>query len=165
MENPNLPKLADIPLKWEKRFGKGVMVLPSANEVEAAMRNVRKGDVITVTELRESLARKYAVQTACPLVTGIFVRIAAEAAEEDAAAGKKKITPTGGCCRAIGRSIQNIPAESSGKRSGCATKATRSCTAKAVAGAWRSNPSQSACANPSRMRARSPLEPAQPVCA
>ena len=28
-----------------------------------------------------------------PLVTGIFVRIAAEAAEEDAAAGKTEITP------------------------------------------------------------------------
>ena len=39
------------------------------------------------------LAEGHAADTACPLVTGIFVRIAAEAAEEDAAAGKTKITP------------------------------------------------------------------------
>ncbi|MDI6917975.1 MAG: MGMT family protein, partial [Thermoplasmatales archaeon] len=29
----------------------------------------------------------------CPITTGIFIRIAAEAAEEDLRSGKKKITP------------------------------------------------------------------------
>ena len=43
--------------------------------------------------MRAALARKYDADVACPLLTGIFVRIAAEAAEEEAAAGKTRITP------------------------------------------------------------------------
>jgi hypothetical protein len=68
-------------------------VLPSPRDVESTMRAIRKGRVISVSRIREYLAGKYAVDTACPLVTGIFVRIAAEAAEEDARAGKSRITP------------------------------------------------------------------------
>jgi len=49
--------------------------------------------VTTTSQIREYLAARYAVDTACPLATGIFVRIAAEAAEEDARAGKARITP------------------------------------------------------------------------
>lgn len=35
----------------------------------------------------------FTAASACPLCTGIFVRIAAEAAEEDRRAGRKRITP------------------------------------------------------------------------
>ena len=48
---------------------------------------------MTVGALRKFLAAKYATDAACPLVTGIFVRIAAEAAEEAAREGNKRITP------------------------------------------------------------------------
>ena len=44
------------------------------------------------TDARRTRA-KYDADVACPLLTGIFVRIAAEAAEEEAAAGKTRITP------------------------------------------------------------------------
>jgi hypothetical protein len=60
------------------------------------MRGIRKGRVMPVSQLRGYRAGKYAADTTCPLLTGIFVRIAAEAAEEDARAGKSHITPTGG---------------------------------------------------------------------
>lgn len=93
MDNPNLPKVVEIPPKMEKRFGPGNMVLPSPRDVEAVIRGIRKGSVMTVSRIRQYLAGKYGVNTACPLVTGIFVRIAAEAAEEDARAGKTRITP------------------------------------------------------------------------
>jgi hypothetical protein len=93
MDNPDLPKIVDIPPRMQKRFGVGKMVIPSPNEVDALIREVRKGKVTTVAKLRELLAAQHEADVACPLCTGIFVRISSEAAEEDAAAGKKKITP------------------------------------------------------------------------
>jgi hypothetical protein len=93
MDNPSLPKLVPVPAGMRKRFGDGVMLLPSAHEVDALIRNVRKGSVITLSQIRQALAQKYAADVTCPLVTGIFIRIIAEVAEEDAAAAKTKITP------------------------------------------------------------------------
>src|SRR5438552_834275 len=93
MDNPNLPKLVAVPPKMQKRFGNGIMLLPSPREVDALIRTVRKGSVITLTQIRQALAQSYAADVTCPLVTGMFVRIAAEAAEEDAAAGETKVTP------------------------------------------------------------------------
>jgi len=93
MDNPNLPKVVDIPPRWQKHGGSGGMLIPSPHQVEALIRAVRKGRLITVTRMREVLATQHMTATACPLTTGIFVRIAAEAAEEDAQAGKTRITP------------------------------------------------------------------------
>ena len=93
MDNPNLPKLVRIPPAMQKRFGKGMMLVPSPREVEAFMQSVPEGSVSTVSQIREFLAGKHAANVTCPLTTGIFVRIAAEAAEEDSRAGKEKITP------------------------------------------------------------------------
>src|SRR5512141_2144191 len=93
MENPNLPKVVDIPPKMQKRLGTGTLLLPSPHDVDDAIRHIRKGTVKPVSRIRAELAARYAADSACPLVTGIFVRIAAEAAEEDARAGKTRITP------------------------------------------------------------------------
>ena len=93
MENPNLPKVVEIPPKMQKRLGTGTLLLPSPRDVEGVIRAIRKGTVKTVGEIREDLAAKYSTTSACPLVTGIFVRISAEAAEEDALQGKARITP------------------------------------------------------------------------
>jgi hypothetical protein len=93
MSNPNLPKLVPIPPHMRKRLGTGTMLLPSPSDVETLIRAVRKGSLTTVPRIREALAGKYSADVTCPLVTGLFVRIAAEAAEEEARAGKTKITP------------------------------------------------------------------------
>jgi hypothetical protein len=93
MDNPGLPKVVAIPVRMQKRFGTGTMLIPSPREVDALIRTVSKGSVVTVSKMREFLAGKYAANVTCPLTTGIFVRIAAEAAEEEARAGKVRITP------------------------------------------------------------------------
>jgi alkylated DNA nucleotide flippase Atl1 len=93
MDNPNLPKVVEIPPKSQKRLGAGTLLLPAPRDVDDAIRGIRKGTVMTVGALRKFLAAKYATDGACPLVTGIFVRIAAEAAEEAAREGSKRITP------------------------------------------------------------------------
>ena len=95
LEKPNadLPKIERVPAMWQKRMGKGKMVIAHPLDVDALMRRIKRGKLATQTQLREGLARKYRVDQACPLTTGIFVRIAAEAAEEDRRAGKSRITP------------------------------------------------------------------------
>jgi 6-O-methylguanine DNA methyltransferase, DNA binding domain len=93
MNNPNLPKVVEIPPRMQKRHGSGTMVVPSPRDVEAIMRSVKKGAVTTVGRLRRDLAAKFSTDVACPMATGMFVRLAAEAAEEEAAAGKARITP------------------------------------------------------------------------
>lgn len=66
---------------------------PARAMLDALIRTVRKGKLVTQTQRRERLARRRKVDHACPLTTGIFVRIASEAAGEDRRDGKKQITP------------------------------------------------------------------------
>src|SRR4029434_8408356 len=69
------------------------MVIPAPLEVDALMKTVPRGRLTTINELRAALARRHQVDIACPIPTGIFAWIAAHAAEEDAAEGRKRITP------------------------------------------------------------------------
>ena len=57
------------------------------------MKQVPRGRVVTINELRAALAAKHKVNFACPLTTGIFSWIAAHAAAEAEAAGEQHITP------------------------------------------------------------------------
>ena len=93
LERQQEPKIVDIPARMQARFGKGRMVIPKPLDVDALIRCVPKGKLVTVFQLREELARRSKVDVACPLCTGIFVRIAAEAAAEERRAGKKTVTP------------------------------------------------------------------------
>lgn len=93
MENPNLPKVVKVSGAMQKRFGGGTVLVPHPRDVEAVIRTVRRGRLITVGQIREYLAGKYQTDSTCPLTTGIFIRLTAEAAEEEARAGKEKITP------------------------------------------------------------------------
>src|SRR5204863_5430802 len=69
------------------------MVVPAPREVDALMRTVPRGRLTTINELRAALATKHRVDVGCPITTGIFAWIAAHAAEEDLAAGRKRVTP------------------------------------------------------------------------
>ena len=93
MENPDLPKVVDIPPRMRPRLGSGTLLIPSPRDVETAIRQIRRGTVKPVSKIRADLAAKYQTDSACPLCTGIFVRIVAEAAEEDSRNGKLRITP------------------------------------------------------------------------
>ena len=95
LEHPNskLPKVVAVPPKWRKQYGGGRMLIAHPLEVDALVRRVGKGMLVTVRQLRERLARDHRASVTCPLTTGIFVRIVAEVAEEDRRAGKKQIAP------------------------------------------------------------------------
>ncbi|MDI6799948.1 MAG: MGMT family protein [Actinomycetota bacterium] len=89
----DLPKKVEMDGKIAERFGPGFMVIPSPKDVDAIMKKVLKGKLITVKEIREKLAKDFDADITCPLTTGIFTWISANAAEEAAAEGKVDITP------------------------------------------------------------------------
>ena len=92
-DSKGLPTVAPIEGKLSKRWGEGTFVIPAPIEVDEIMRKVPKGKVTTIDDIRKELARKHGVTIACPITTGIFAWIAAHAANEAAAEGKKRITP------------------------------------------------------------------------
>jgi alkylated DNA nucleotide flippase Atl1 len=93
MENPNLPKVVKVSGKKKRLYGEDTMLVPHPRDVEAVIRKVRRGRLITVGQIRQNLAGKFQTDSTCPLTTGIFIRLTAEAAEEEAREGKRKITP------------------------------------------------------------------------
>ena len=92
-DSKGLPKISKVAGEMSKRWGEGTMVIPAPIEVDALMRRVPKGKLVTINELRVALAAKHKVTFACPLTTGIFSWIAAHAASEAEAEGAKRITP------------------------------------------------------------------------
>lgn len=92
-DSKDLPKVEKIDEEKSKRWGTGTVVIPAPKEVDQIMRKVPKGKLITINEIRKILAEKHGATIGCPITTGIFAWIAANAAEEDAADGKKRYTP------------------------------------------------------------------------
>ncbi len=95
LENPpdGLPMVVTIPQEWEKRMGGKRVLVPTPLMVDGLVRKVSKGKLVTVAQLRERLAGEFGADSTCPMTTGIFLMIVAQAAEEDSQAGKKRIAP------------------------------------------------------------------------
>ena len=89
-DSKGLPKTGRITGTMSKRWGTGTMVVPAPKEVDAVMKRVPEGKLITINEIRAKLAKKHDVDVCCPVTTGIFAWIAAHAAEEGAAAASSK---------------------------------------------------------------------------
>lgn len=92
-DSKGLPKVAQVCGKLSKRWGEGTFVIPAPLEVDALMKRVRKGRLVTINELRDALAAKHRTDFTCPITTGIFAWLAAHAAAEAEAGGAKRITP------------------------------------------------------------------------
>lgn len=71
------------------------MLIASPQEIEAVIRTIPKGEVITPATLRQNLAMRHKADATCPVSTGIFLRVVTEAALEEFAQGKPahQITP------------------------------------------------------------------------
>ena len=92
-DDKDLPKIVEIPAKIRKTWGEGTMLIPAPLEVDRIMQQIPKGKLSTISEIRELLSKKHKTTIACPMTTGIFAWIAANAAEELRSEGKKRITP------------------------------------------------------------------------
>ena len=89
----DLPKVIQISEQSNCSWGRGSCVVPAPLEVDQLMRQVKRGRVVTSTELRETLAASHGTDVACPIVTGIFCWIAAHAAVEAEELGSRRTTP------------------------------------------------------------------------
>ena len=84
------------------------MLIPHPQDLLELMDSIPEGMVISATTLRSCLAKTYGTEITCPMVTGIFMNVVAQSAEEDRAAGAVQITPYWRTLRANLSSILNI---------------------------------------------------------
>lgn len=87
----------------------GRMLISSPLEIDAVVRRIPAGRVLTLGALRDNLARNHRADYACPITTGIFLRIVAEAAEEERAAGGGRIAPYWRVVRDDGTLLDKLP--------------------------------------------------------
>ena len=78
-DTKDLPKIIKLDEKAQKRLNAKTMVVPKPTDICDTIKDIPKGKLITTTEIRKRLAKKYNTDTACPLTTGIFINICANA--------------------------------------------------------------------------------------
>ena len=92
-DDKDLPKVVKITGGMSRRWGSGTVAIAAPREIDAIMRRVPRGKLITINEIRAVVAQKHGATIGCPITTGIFAWIAAHAADEAEVAGAKRITP------------------------------------------------------------------------
>ncbi len=72
-----------------------LMLIASPEMIDAYVQGIARGHTVTVKAMREELADRHKAEHTCPVTTGIFLRIVAEAAWERYLAGEslEKLTP------------------------------------------------------------------------
>ena len=83
------PEVKRLDKALGSQFPAGAMLIASPLAVAEAVEQVPAGRVITMGGLRAQLAARYGAEYTCPLTTGIFLRIAAEAAVEEGDGGRQ----------------------------------------------------------------------------
>ena len=71
------------------------LLISSPIEIEEFVRSIPKGKQVETPEMRQILAERHHADATCPVSTGIFLRIVAEAALEEYNSGKplSKVAP------------------------------------------------------------------------
>lgn len=92
-DSKGLPRVERITGKMSKRWGTGTVVIPAPKEVDEIMRRIPEGKLTTINEIRAALARKHKATIGCPITTGIFAWVAANAAKERKQKDGKDNTP------------------------------------------------------------------------
>lgn len=110
-DSKGLPKVEKITGKLSKRWGTGTVAIPAPIEVDALMKKVPKGKLITINKIRSAIAKKHKATIGCPITCGIFAWISAQAAEEEANQGKKNTTPYWRTLKSDGSINEKYPGE------------------------------------------------------
>ncbi|HEU4471837.1 MAG TPA: hypothetical protein VFR58_12170 [Flavisolibacter sp.] len=89
------PLLEKVPKDFAGISAGQLMLIPTPKLVDAYIRQIPEGRQVDMQTMRKDLAAEYHAEVTCPLTTGIFVRIAAEAAfeEYEQGASLNRITP------------------------------------------------------------------------
>ena len=59
LDSKDLPRVVEITDKMSHRWGTGTVVIPAPIEVDEIIRGVPKGKLITVNQIRATLAQKH----------------------------------------------------------------------------------------------------------
>lgn len=110
-DSKDLPKVVKITGKMSKRWGTGTVAIPAPIEVDALMKKVTLGKLITINEIRKAVAKKHKATIGCPITCGIFAWIAAWASEEEKAQGEKNTTPWWRTLKSDGSINQKYPGD------------------------------------------------------
>ena len=86
-------EIIDMPAPWEKRYGGGKMLIPAPLDLEKLVKQIPRGRVTTLRALGDELALAAGAVASCPITSGIFLKLVALAAEEEAAEGKRGVAP------------------------------------------------------------------------
>jgi len=92
-DSKDLPKVVKIPDRMAERWGAGTLAIPAPMEVDEIMKRVPRGRLITINRIRSIIAKRHKATIGCPITSGIFAWIAANAAEEARKEGAGNITP------------------------------------------------------------------------
>ena len=78
----DLPKVVNLDEKAKQKWGGKTLAIAKPTDIYEIMKNVPGGKLITTSEIREIIAKKYDADIACPLTTGMFVNVSANASLE-----------------------------------------------------------------------------------
>lgn len=89
------PKVVILEKAWGGMSAGDKMYISSPLELDAAIRLLPPGEVMSIADLRHHLADEHRCVGTCHLTTSIFIRIVAESAREqlDAGASPADVTP------------------------------------------------------------------------
>jgi alkylated DNA nucleotide flippase Atl1 len=93
LEKEQQIKIVEVPPKMVKNVGAGTMLIATPKIILGLVQQIPKGKISTVNTIREKLALDYGTDTTCPITTGIFLWIVANAMDEAKTKGAKRIAP------------------------------------------------------------------------
>lgn len=93
LDNASRAHVTEAPERWVGGIAGKKMLIPSAWELDAIVRNIPKGQTRPMSEIRAEMATKHQADITCPMTSGIFLRMLAEYAEEQRSSGVQNVTP------------------------------------------------------------------------
>lgn len=105
------PEIKFGPDNWNESMGGGgtQMLISTPKMIDETIRHIPEGMLVTMSGLRDSLATQAGADYTCPMTTGIFLRIAAEAAEMERELGKEDVAPWWRVIRDDGTMNEKMP--------------------------------------------------------
>ena len=82
LNSPNPAVVKPAPANFAGMRKGQMMLIPTARMVDTFIRQIPEGKAMDVRTMRAELAKQNGAKVTCPITTGIFVRIVAEAAWE-----------------------------------------------------------------------------------
>jgi len=109
MKKPAAPVVEVLEEQKGPIYPPGRMLIATPVAIDEVIRTIPKGELLTSSKLRNKLAAMYNADYACPMTTGIFLRIVGEYAEEQRTSGVKDIAPYWRVVRDDGSLIDKLP--------------------------------------------------------